>query len=143
MFQINRKKVTDFRSNLRVVLPRAQSGITESNLQVLRRELEQSCNVHVHLHQGGHGACGRRQGDHPFDLKSNQRKLNGHVSMLIKIFGRCKDWNHDSRMRESMLSDTLAVCPLWLLFKCHKGWEQKSGKVAPSRPDQLQGGMKG
>ena len=68
------------------------------------------------------------------DLKSNQRKLNGHVSMLIKIICLGKDWNHDSRMRESMLSNALAVCPLWLLFKFHKGWEQKSGKVAPTRP---------
>ena len=75
------------------------------------------------------------------DLKSNQRKLNGHVSMLIKIFGLVKVWNHDSRMRESMLSDALAVCPLWLLFKCHKGCEQKSGKVAPTRP--VAGGNEG
>ena len=44
------------------------------------------------------------------DLKSNQRKINGHVVMMIKIFG--KDWIHDSRMRDSMISDALAVCPL-------------------------------
>ena len=42
---LNRKKVTDFRRNSRVVLPRAQSGIKESNLEVLRRELDQS---HTH-----------------------------------------------------------------------------------------------
>ena len=33
------------------------------------------------------------------DLKSSKRKINGHVSMLIK------DWGHDTRMRESMISD--------------------------------------
>ena len=59
------------------------------------------------------------------DLKSNQRKINGHASMLIKIFGVGKDWGHDTRMRESMISNALAVCRLWLLFKCHKGWEEK------------------
>ena len=51
------------------------------------------------------------------DLRSNQRKINGHVSMLIKIFGLGKDWNHDGRMRDSMISDALASCFLWLLFK--------------------------
>ena len=60
---------------------------------------------------------------------------------LIKIFGLGKDWNHNSRMRESMLSDALAVCPLWLLFKFHKGWNQKSAKVAPTRP--VAGGNEG
>ena len=38
------------------------------------------------------------------DLKNNQLNINGHVSMLIKIFGLGKDWNHDTRMRESMIS---------------------------------------
>ena len=40
-----------------------------------------------------------------------------------------------------MLSDALAVCPLWLLFKFHKGWNQKSAKVAPTRP--VAGGNEG
>ena len=39
---LNRKKVTDFCHNSRVVLPRAQSGIKENNLEILRRELDQS-----------------------------------------------------------------------------------------------------
>ena len=39
---LNKKKVSDYCCNSRVVLPRAQSGIKESNLEVLRRELDQS-----------------------------------------------------------------------------------------------------
>ena len=75
------------------------------------------------------------------DLKKNQKKINGHVSMIIKIFGLGKNWNQESRMRESMLSEALAVCPLWLLFKCHKGWSKESGKVPPTRP--VAGGNQG
>ena len=33
-----------------------------------------------------------------------------------------------------MLSNCLEVCPLWLLFKCHKGWTWRSGKPPPTRP---------
>ena len=55
------------------------------------------------------------------DLKNNQKRLNGHTSMLIKVFQIGKDWNHEERMRESMLSNSLSTCPLWLLYKCHKG----------------------
>ena len=67
-------------------------------------------------------------------LKKNQRKINGHVSMLLKFFNTGSDWNHQQRLRESMLSDSLAVCPLWLLFKCHKGWTWKTGKPPPNPP---------
>ena len=34
---VNKKKVTDFRHNSRVVLPRAQSGVKESNLGAQER----------------------------------------------------------------------------------------------------------
>ena len=56
------------------------------------------------------------------DLKKNQRQMNGHVSMLLKMFNTGGDWKHQARMRESMISDGHAVCPMWLLFECHKGW---------------------
>ena len=67
-------------------------------------------------------------------LKDNQKMLNGHVSMLLKFFNTGGDWNHQARLRESMLGESLAVCPLWLLFKCHKGWTWRSGKPPPTRP---------
>ena len=56
------------------------------------------------------------------ERKSNQRKLNGTVSMMLKIFKVGKDSRHESRWRESMLSNSLEACPLWLLFKDHKSW---------------------
>ena len=59
------------------------------------------------------------------DLKKNQRKLNARKHADQNGLG--KDWKHDSRIRERMLSDALPVCPMWLLIKCHKGWNQKSG----------------
>ena len=55
------------------------------------------------------------------DLKKNQRHLNGHVSMLLKVFGTGANWEHQQRLRESMLNEGISVCPLWLLYKCHKG----------------------
>ena len=61
--------------------------------------------------------------------------------MIIKIFGLGKNWSQENGMRESMLSEALKVCPLWLLFKCHKGWSQESGKVPPTRP--VAGGNQG
>ena len=33
-----------------------------------------------------------------------------------------------------MQNGGIAVCPLWLLYKCHKGWTYKSGKLPPTRP---------
>ena len=68
------------------------------------------------------------------DLRTTQRQLNGHVSMLLKFFNCGSEWKHQQRLRESMLSDSLSVCPLWLLYKCHKGWTWKSGKPPPTRP---------
>ena len=68
------------------------------------------------------------------NLKKNQRHLNGHVSMLLKFFGAGADWSHQQRLRESMLNEGISVCPLWLLYKCHKGWTSSSGKLPPTRP---------
>jgi hypothetical protein len=47
------------------------------------------------------------------ELKANQTKLNGTLSMLIKVFGIGKDWKHENRWRESMMNESLSVCPLW------------------------------
>ena len=48
--------------------------------------------------------------------------------MSIKVFHMGSDWQHKSRLRESMMKDSLCVWPLLLLFKCHK-----SGKPPPTR----------
>ena len=32
-----------------------------------------------------------------------------------------------------MICDSMAVCPLRLLFKCHKVWTWQSGKASPTR----------
>ena len=68
------------------------------------------------------------------DLRKNQRHLNGHVSMLLKVFGTGANWEHQQRLRESMINEGISVSPLWLLYKCHKGWTAESGKVLPTRP---------
>ena len=68
------------------------------------------------------------------EIKSTQVELNGHVSMLIKTFKIGEGWDHVERMRETMINNSQAVCPLYLLFKDHKGWDQSKGPVPPTRP---------
>ena len=71
----------------------------------------------------------------PFSIvKSTQTELNGHVSMLIKTFKIGEEWNHGDRMRETMINNSLAVCPLYLLYKDHKGWDRSKGPIPPTRP---------
>ena len=67
-------------------------------------------------------------------VKNSQRELNGHVSMLIKIFKIGSYWKHSLRVRESMMGEGCAVCPLSLLFKDHKGWTASMGTLPPTRP---------
>ena len=54
------------------------------------------------------------------EMQANQSKINGAVSMLLKIFRVGTDCKHKSRWRESTLSKSLESCPLWLLYKDHK-----------------------
>ena len=54
--------------------------------------------------------------------------------MLLKVFGVGIDTKHESRWRESMISNSFEACPLWLLFKCHKGWTSSKGTPPPTRP---------
>ena len=77
----------------------------------------------------------------PDELRKNQKHLNCHISMLLKLFGAGVDWSHQQRLRESMLNEGISVCPLWLLYKCHKGWTSSSGKLPPTRP--IAGGNEG
>jgi hypothetical protein len=68
------------------------------------------------------------------ERRANQRVVNGAVSMLLKIFRVGKNCRHEGRWRESMISNSLEACPLWLLFKDHKSWVSSKGVPPPTRP---------
>ena len=68
------------------------------------------------------------------DLKLAQSEINGHTSMIIKIFSIGRSWEHTHRVRESMLGDSMATCPLSLLYKDHKGWSSNMSTCPPTRP---------
>ena len=70
----------------------------------------------------------------PEIVKSTQTELNGNVSMLIKTFKIGAEWGHSDRIRETMLNNSLSLCPLYLLYKDHKGWTWEKGPVPPTRP---------
>ena len=72
------------------------------------------------------------------NIKDSQRELNGHVSMMIKIFHIGSHWKHSMRVRESMMGEGQSVCPLSLLFKDHKGWSVAENTPPPQ--DQWLGG---
>ena len=38
------------------------------------------------------------------------------------------------RVRESMINQSLSLCPMYLLFKDHKGWSCEMGTAPPTRP---------
>ena len=52
-------------------------------------------------------------------IKMEQREINGHVAMLIKIFNIGESWGHVSRVRETMLGESMGICPVQLLYKDH------------------------
>ena len=62
------------------------------------------------------------------EIKTAQREINGHVAMLIKIFNIGKNWDHVERVRETMMGNSMGVCPIQLLFKDHKNGSHKMGR---------------
>ena len=164
-------RVMDYKHNSRVIFPKAQSGVQENNLEVMRAELlhhhrewvaancnckkEQQSNLSKD-EQLGLKSIKKRVADNEIvilptdksgrfaimsmktyieagmvhikddqevgvaEKQANQTKINGAVSMLLKIFRVGTDCKHESRWRESTLSKSLEACPLWLLFKDHK-----------------------
>ena len=68
------------------------------------------------------------------NIKESQKELNGHVSMIIKIFKIGEAWDHTSRVRETTMGEGMSICPMSLLFKDHKGWSPTSGSAPPTRP---------
>ena len=61
------------------------------------------------------------------ELRLAQRELNGHVAMMVKIFRIGENWGHGTRVRETMMGESLESCPVHLLYKDHKGWSQEKG----------------
>ena len=84
-----------------------------------------------------HAGLAHTKGDHEATwgkLEEAQKEVNGHVSMLIKVFKMGESWeNNVDRIRETMLGEGLSVCPITLLFKDHKGWKNTCGSVPPTR----------
>ena len=66
-------------------------------------------------------------------LKTAQREINVHVSMLIKIFKIGKNWSQGDRIRETMMEESMETCPFHLLYKDHKGWTPSKGGVPPNK----------
>ena len=163
VFDLRKQKVTDYKKNSRVILPRAQSAEKESKLEVLRVELQNEHEEWVKTHcdckskqllnltkdeieglksirlrlvngelvvlptdKSGRFALMTmatyiKAGEIHIkedkemtvnDLKKNQKHINGHVSMILKVFGAGARWEHQQRMRESMIHEGISVCPL-------------------------------
>ena len=68
------------------------------------------------------------------ERRANQKVVNGAVSMLLKIFRVGTECCNAGRWRESMISNSLEACPLWLLFKDHKSWTSNRGVPPPTNP---------
>ena len=74
------------------------------------------------------------------DLQS--KNTHKKEAMLLKIFRTGEYWsNNVERARETMLGEGLSVCPITLLFKDHKGWDNTKKTVPPTR--QVAGGHVG
>ena len=104
-----------------VVLPTDKTGL----FAVMSRSTYTECGM---KHVKGYTEVGWD------DLKVAQSELNGHTSMMIKIFGIGEAWNHTSRVRETMLGESMTTCPLTLQYKDHKGWTREMGTIPPTRP---------
>ena len=63
-----------------------------------------------------------------------EREINGNVSLMTKFFRLGKGWNQVGRVRETLITNSQALCPMYLTFKDHKGWKPESGKPPPTRP---------
>ena len=64
--------------------------------------------------------------------KEIQRKLNGNVSMWLKITNIGEDWNHGDRFRETCINHSCTISSMYLLIKDHK--TVKEGELPPTRP---------
>ena len=56
------------------------------------------------------------------ELKTAQSEINGHMAMIIKIIKIGENCGHTTRVRETMMGESLESCQVHLLYKDHKGW---------------------
>ena len=68
------------------------------------------------------------------EINRIEGEINGNVSLLAKFFRLGKGWNQVRRVRETIITGSQSICPLYLTFKDHKGWQETSGKPPPTRP---------
>ena len=73
-------------------------------------------------------------------LVENERRLNGHISMMLKTFMVGATWSHEARHRATKITHSLSVAPMYLLYKDHKLWTVEMGGVPPTRPVCSAGG---
>ena len=104
-----------------VIIPTDKSG----NLAVLSRKMYVESGM---VHTRNDKEVGWEE------VRDAQKELNGHVAMLIKVFRIGSHWDHGFRVRETMMGNNQAVCPLSLLYKDHKGWTSSRGTPPPTRP---------
>ena len=117
-------------------LKKLQKRVTEGTLVVVKTDKSGRFSI---MSMAEYERAGRvhTEKDVEVDLKflqENQRRINGYLSMLIKIFNIGDAHNHYDRIRSLKLTMSLSVAPLYLLFKDHKGWSLETGTAPPSRP---------
>ena len=113
-----RKRVTEGEI---VILPTDKSG----RLAIMTRDSYRAAGLH-HTRKDKEVGWG--------EIKESQKEINGYVSMMIKVFKIGGSWRHGQRVRETMLGESLSICPMSLLFKDHKGWSASDGTIPPTRP---------
>ena len=133
-----------------------EKGLQESNLtmeearglQKLQKRVKEGSLVVVRTDKSGRFAimsmeeyerAGRVHTDKDVEvdlafLQENQRRVNGYISMLIKIFKIGDNHKHRDRVRSLKITLSISVAPMYLLFKDHKGWSLETGTAPPSRP---------
>ena len=74
-------------------------------------------------------------------VTKTQNELNGNMSMAIKFFRIGHLWKHGERVRSTMINNSLAICPMYLTYKDHKGWTGEDKSPPPTRP--IAGGNSG
>ena len=67
-------------------------------------------------------------------IRENQSELNGHVSMILKIYRVGSSWGHEGRARSTMINQSEMISNMYCLYKDHKGWHWGLGTDPPSRP---------
>ena len=133
-----------------------EEGIQESNLtqaekrglDSLKKKVKDGSIIIVQTDKSGRFAvmskeeyerAGRKHTDKDIEvdlnfLLENQRRINGHISMLVKTFMVGSGQKHHSRIRALRITHSLSIAPSYLLFKDHKGWSLDMGTPAPTRP---------